>query len=67
MSIHCYSPTTVSRHKKNNDAWITIHGNVFDVTNFITMVSDNIVFIIIINIFYLFINNVFLSLKIKYN
>lgn len=39
MSIHCYSPTAVSKHKKNCDAWISIHGNVYDVTNFITVVS----------------------------
>lgn len=39
MSIHCYTPTTVSNHKKTNDAWISIHGNVYDVTNFITVVS----------------------------
>lgn len=39
MSLHCYSPTTVSKHKIANDAWISIHGNVYDVTNFITVVS----------------------------
>lgn len=39
MSIHCYSPTAVSKHKKKCDAWISIHGNVYDVTNFITVVS----------------------------
>lgn len=39
MSIHCYSATTVSKHKKDCDAWISIHGNVYDVTNFITVVS----------------------------
>ncbi|VVC43324.1 Cytochrome b5, heme-binding site,Cytochrome b5-like heme/steroid binding domain [Cinara cedri] len=37
MSIHCYSPTTVSKHKLSNDAWISIHGNVYNITNFITV------------------------------
>lgn len=39
MSIHCYSPAAISKHKKPCDAWISIHGNVYDITNFITVVS----------------------------
>jgi len=39
MSIHCYTPNTVSNHKETCDAWISIHGNVYDITNFITVVS----------------------------
>lgn len=39
MSIHCYSPGTISKHKSSCDAWISIHGNVYDITNFITVVS----------------------------
>lgn len=39
MSIHCYTPKSISKHKSSNDAWISIHGNVYDVTNFITVVS----------------------------
>lgn len=42
MSIHCYSPTTISKHKISSDAWISIHGNVYDVTNFITVVSTQL-------------------------
>ncbi|XP_022163404.1 cytochrome b5-like [Myzus persicae] len=37
MSIHCYTPSTVSKHKGTCDAWISIHGNVYDITNFITV------------------------------
>lgn len=40
IPIHCYSPSKVSQHKKNSDAWISIHGNVYDITNFITVVSN---------------------------
>lgn len=39
MSIHCYTPTAVSNHTRTCDAWISIHGNVYDITNFITVVS----------------------------
>ncbi|XP_027844870.1 cytochrome b5 isoform X1 [Aphis gossypii] len=37
MSIHCYTPNTVSNHKTTSDAWISIHGNVYNITNFITV------------------------------
>jgi len=47
MSIHCYTPTTVSNHKTTSDAWISIHGNVYDITNFITVVSTGIIILII--------------------
>jgi len=39
MHIKCYTPSTVSKHKRTSDAWISIHGNVYDITNFITVVS----------------------------
>jgi len=49
MSIHCYTPTTVSKHKRTCDAWISIHGNVYDITNFITVVSTHTKYHIIIH------------------
>lgn len=48
MSIHCYTPNTVSNHKTTSDAWISIHGNVYNITNFITVVSTDY-YILIIN------------------
>lgn len=39
IPIHCYTARSVSQHKSPNDAWISIHGNVYDVSNFITVVS----------------------------
>lgn len=49
MSIHCYSSTDVSKHKNTCDSWISIHGNVYNITNFITVVS-------VINYEYLYLN-----------
>ncbi|XP_050525750.1 cytochrome b5 isoform X1 [Daktulosphaira vitifoliae] len=37
MNIHCYTPKSISKHKTVDDAWISIHGNVYDITNFITV------------------------------